>query len=178
MELTLLDYDMVHYRPSEVAAAALCLSQLLLDGLPWVSPELGSMLSGCLTRLFCCRDPVLFCWVWVCLFLNYSFFLPGHVTVAHTAALLHVRRGPPEASHAAHRQKRREHKRRENKVPGESSDEKTQLCFSNKDPGVQRRLFLQAVKNKYSSSKLMKISLIPQLKSSIVRTMAAALLNP
>lgn len=37
MELTLLDYDMVHYRPSEVAAAALCLSQLLLDGLPWVS---------------------------------------------------------------------------------------------------------------------------------------------
>lgn len=37
MELTLLDYDMVHYRPSEVAAAALCLSQLLVDGLPWVS---------------------------------------------------------------------------------------------------------------------------------------------
>lgn len=37
MELTLLDYGMVHYRPSEVAAAALCLSQLLLDGLPWVS---------------------------------------------------------------------------------------------------------------------------------------------
>lgn len=37
MELTLLDYHMVHYRPSEVAAAALCLSQLLLDGLPWVS---------------------------------------------------------------------------------------------------------------------------------------------
>lgn len=37
MELTLLDYNMVHYRPSEVAAASLCLSQLLLDGLPWVS---------------------------------------------------------------------------------------------------------------------------------------------
>ena len=36
MELTLLDYDMVHYRPSEVAAAALCLSQLLLEGLTWV----------------------------------------------------------------------------------------------------------------------------------------------
>uniref|UniRef100_A0A4W6C7J8 G2/mitotic-specific cyclin-B2 n=1 Tax=Lates calcarifer TaxID=8187 RepID=A0A4W6C7J8_LATCA len=35
MELTLLDYDMVHYRPSEIAAASLCLSQLLLDGLPW-----------------------------------------------------------------------------------------------------------------------------------------------
>lgn len=37
MELTLVDYDMVHYRPSEIAAASLCLSQLLLDGLPWVS---------------------------------------------------------------------------------------------------------------------------------------------
>ncbi|XP_042339003.1 G2/mitotic-specific cyclin-B2-like, partial [Plectropomus leopardus] len=35
MELTLLDYDMVHYRPSEVAAASLCLSQLLLDGVSW-----------------------------------------------------------------------------------------------------------------------------------------------
>jgi len=37
MELTLLDYNMVHFRPSEVAAASLCLSQLLLNGLPWVS---------------------------------------------------------------------------------------------------------------------------------------------
>eukprot|EP00064_Thunnus_orientalis_P014947 superscaffoldBa00002686_g14995 len=34
-----------------------------------------------------------------------------------------------------------------------------------------------AVKNKYSSSKLMKISLIPQLKSAIIQNMAAALLN-
>lgn len=37
MELTLIDYEMVHYRPSEIAAAALCLSQLLLNELPWVS---------------------------------------------------------------------------------------------------------------------------------------------
>ena len=36
MELTLVDYDMVHYRPSEIAAASLCLSQLLLEDLPWV----------------------------------------------------------------------------------------------------------------------------------------------
>ena len=42
MELTLLDYDMIHYRPSEIAAASLCLSQLLLGGLPWVS-SIGSM---------------------------------------------------------------------------------------------------------------------------------------
>lgn len=33
----LLDYDMVHYHPSETAAAALCLSQLVLDGQKWVS---------------------------------------------------------------------------------------------------------------------------------------------
>ncbi|XP_053318567.1 G2/mitotic-specific cyclin-B2-like [Spea bombifrons] len=30
MELTLIDYDMVHFRPSEIAAAALCLSQKVL----------------------------------------------------------------------------------------------------------------------------------------------------
>ena len=36
MELTLVDYDMVHYRPSEIAAASLCLSQRLLEDLPWV----------------------------------------------------------------------------------------------------------------------------------------------
>lgn len=35
----------------------------------------------------------------------------------------------------------------------------------------------QAVKSKYSSSKLMKISLIPQLKSAVLKTMAAPLLN-
>lgn len=36
LELTLLDYDMVHFNPSETAAAALCLSQLVLDGQKWV----------------------------------------------------------------------------------------------------------------------------------------------
>ncbi|XP_043934506.1 G2/mitotic-specific cyclin-B2 [Protopterus annectens] len=35
MELTLMDYDMVHYRPSEIASSALCLSQLLLDQTEW-----------------------------------------------------------------------------------------------------------------------------------------------
>ncbi|XP_067351548.1 G2/mitotic-specific cyclin-B2-like isoform X3 [Channa argus] len=35
-----------------------------------------------------------------------------------------------------------------------------------------------AVKNKYSSSKLMKISLIPQLKSSVIKNMADSLINP
>ncbi|KAM6058480.1 G2/mitotic-specific cyclin-B2 isoform 2-T2 [Chlamydotis macqueenii] len=35
MELTLVDYDMVHHRPSEIAAAALCLSQKILGHNKW-----------------------------------------------------------------------------------------------------------------------------------------------
>ena len=38
-------------------------------------------------------------------------------------------------------------------------------------------LFQQAVKNKYARSKLMKISLVPHLKSSVLMAMAAPLLN-
>lgn len=37
MELTLIDYDMVHYHPSQVAAAASCLSQKVLGQGKWVS---------------------------------------------------------------------------------------------------------------------------------------------
>lgn len=37
MELTLVDYDMVHYHPSKVAAAASCLSQKVLGQGKWVS---------------------------------------------------------------------------------------------------------------------------------------------
>lgn len=37
MELTLIDYDMVHHRPSEIAAAALCLSQKILGHNKWVT---------------------------------------------------------------------------------------------------------------------------------------------
>lgn len=36
MELTIIEYDMVQYYPSEIAAAALCLSMKLLDGTKWV----------------------------------------------------------------------------------------------------------------------------------------------
>ncbi|KAG9489443.1 hypothetical protein GDO78_005420 [Eleutherodactylus coqui] len=39
MELTLTDYDMVHFRPSEIASAALCLAQKVLDQGSWVSFE-------------------------------------------------------------------------------------------------------------------------------------------
>lgn len=35
MELTIVDYEMVHYHPSEIAAAALCLSMKVLDHTTW-----------------------------------------------------------------------------------------------------------------------------------------------
>ncbi|XP_054467308.1 G2/mitotic-specific cyclin-B2-like isoform X2 [Anoplopoma fimbria] len=106
MELTLLDYDMVHYRPSEIAAAALCLSQLLLEGLPW-SPTQQ----------------------------HYSTYDAAHLK--------------PIMQHVA-----------KNVVM--VNEGKTKF---------------QSIKNKYSSSKLMRISLIPQLRSSTVTTLAAALLR-
>uniref|UniRef100_A0A669DV88 Cyclin B2 n=1 Tax=Oreochromis niloticus TaxID=8128 RepID=A0A669DV88_ORENI len=105
MELTLLDYNMVHYRPSEVAAASLCLSQLLLDGLPW-SPTQQ----------------------------HYSTYDEAHLK--------------PVMQHIA-----------------------KNVVLVN-----EGKTKFQAVKKKYSSSKLLKISLIPQLKSSIVKNMAAAVL--
>nr|XP_040025054.1 G2/mitotic-specific cyclin-B2-like [Gasterosteus aculeatus aculeatus] len=105
MELTLLDYDMVHYRPSEVAAAALCLSQLLLDGLPWS-----------VTQTF------------------YSTYDDAHLK--------------PIVQHVA-----------------------KNLVMVN-----DGRSKFQAVKRKYSSSQLMKVSLLPQLSSSTVTALASALL--
>lgn len=106
MELTLLDYSMVHYRPSEIAAASLCLSQLLLDGLPW-SPSQQ----------------------------HYSTYDEAHLK--------------PIMQHIA-----------KNVVA--VNEGKTKF---------------QAVKVKYSSSKLMRISLISQLKSSVIKNMAAPLLD-
>ncbi|XP_026233375.1 G2/mitotic-specific cyclin-B2-like [Anabas testudineus] len=107
MELTLVDYDMVHYRPSEIAAASLGLSQLLLDGMSW-SPTQQ----------------------------HYSTYDEAHLK--------------PIMQHIA-----------KNVVT--VNEGKTKFL---------------AVKNKYSSSKLMKISLIPQLNSSIIKKMAASLLTP
>ncbi|KAJ4947231.1 hypothetical protein JOQ06_009269 [Pogonophryne albipinna] len=106
MELTLLDYNMVHYRPSEIAAASLALSQLLLVALPW-SPQQQ----------------------------HYSTYDAAHLK--------------PIMQHIA-----------------------KNIVMVN-----EGKTKFQAVKNKYSSSKLMKISLIPQLNSSIVKTMATALLS-
>ncbi|KAJ3592999.1 hypothetical protein NHX12_005337 [Muraenolepis orangiensis] len=106
MELTLVDYDMVHYRPSEIAAASLCLSQLLLEDLPW-SPTQH----------------------------HYATYDEGHLK--------------PIMQHMA-----------KNVVT--VSEGKTKF---------------QAVKNKYSSSKLMKISLNSCLKSAVIVDFAASLLN-
>uniref|UniRef100_A0A4W5QAE0 Cyclin B2 n=1 Tax=Hucho hucho TaxID=62062 RepID=A0A4W5QAE0_9TELE len=105
MELTLLDYDMVHYHPSEIAAAALCLSQLLLDELNWTPTQE-----------------------------HYSTYNENHLK--------------PIMQHIA-----------------------KNIVSVN-----EGRTKLQAVKNKYASSRLMRISLIPQLKSAVVNDMAAALL--
>ena len=40
MELSIVDYDMVHYHPSEIAASALCLSMKVLGDSEWVSSTL------------------------------------------------------------------------------------------------------------------------------------------
>ncbi|XP_072297884.1 G2/mitotic-specific cyclin-B2-like isoform X2 [Eucyclogobius newberryi] len=103
MELTLLDYDMVHFRPSEIAAAALCLSQLLLKELPW-SPTQQ----------------------------HYSTYDEAHLRPI------------------------------------------VQLIAKNVVQVNDGNGKFKAVKNKYSSSKLMKVALIPQLSSAVVRNMAAA----
>ncbi|XP_051946613.1 G2/mitotic-specific cyclin-B2 [Xyrauchen texanus] len=106
LELTLLDYDMVHYHPSETAAAALCLSQLVLDGQKWSSTQQ-----------------------------HYSTYDETHLK--------------PIMQHIA-----------KNVV--------------NVNEGLSKHV---TVKKKYSSSKLMKISVLPQLKSSLIKDLAACLLS-
>ncbi|XP_038134467.1 G2/mitotic-specific cyclin-B2-like [Cyprinodon tularosa] len=106
MELTLLDYELVHYRPSEIAAASLCLSQQLLGGLPWSATQQ-----------------------------HYSTYDEAHLK--------------PIMQHLA-----------------------KNVVMVN-----EGRTKFQAVKKKYCSSKLMKISLLPQLSSSIIQKMAAPLIK-
>ncbi|XP_016421376.1 G2/mitotic-specific cyclin-B2-like [Sinocyclocheilus rhinocerous] len=106
LELTLIDYDMVHFNPSETAAAALCLSQLVLDGQKW-SPTQQ----------------------------HYSSYDEAHLK--------------PIMQHIA-----------------------KNVVMVNE--GLSKHV---TVKKKYSSSRLMKISLLPQLKSSLVKDLAAPLLS-
>ncbi|XP_061101685.1 G2/mitotic-specific cyclin-B2 [Conger conger] len=107
MELTLMDYEMLHYHPSEIAAAALCLSQLVVDGQKWSATQQ-----------------------------HYSTYDEDHLK--------------PIMQHIA----------------------KNVVCVS------EGRSKYVAIKNKYASSRLMRISLLPQLKADVIRDMAAPLLSP
>ncbi|XP_076853187.1 G2/mitotic-specific cyclin-B2 [Brachyhypopomus gauderio] len=105
LELTLLDYDMVHYHPSETGAAALCLSQLVLDEQKW-SPTQE----------------------------HYTTYSEAHLK--------------PIMQHMA------------------------KNVFKVNE-GLSKYV---AVKKKYSSSKLMKVGLLPQLKTALIKDLAAPLL--
>lgn len=104
MELTIVEYDMVQYLPSQIAAAALCLSMRLLDNSKWTET---------LT--------------------HYSTYAEKDLipTMNKLACLV---------------------------IKAEKSK-------------------LTAVRTKYSSSKFMKISTIPELKSQVIKDMAAVV-NP
>ncbi|XP_069046639.1 G2/mitotic-specific cyclin-B2 [Lepisosteus oculatus] len=106
MELTLMDYDMVHYHPSEVAAAALFLSQTVLDGSSWTTTQR-----------------------------HYAGYSEENLkTIMQHLAKNVVRLNNGLTKHTA-------------------------------------------IKNKYASSKLLRISTIPQLRSSTIQDMAAPLLE-
>ncbi|XP_028562961.2 G2/mitotic-specific cyclin-B2 isoform X4 [Podarcis muralis] len=106
MELTLLDYNMVHYNPSEVAAAAICLSRKVFSEGQW-NPKLC--------------------------------YYTGYEEEGLTPVMEHMAKNVVR---------------------------------------VNRNLTKNlAVKNKYSSSKFLRISTIPQLNSSSIKDFAAPLLG-
>ncbi|MEE6502940.1 hypothetical protein FKM82_004684, partial [Ascaphus truei] len=106
MELTLLDYNMVHFHPSMVAAAALCLTQKVLNQGTW--------------------DAVMQ-------------FYTGYTQECLLLVMKYMAKNVVQ---------------------------------------VNRNLTkFVAVKNKYASSKLLKISTIPQLKSNVVTDLAASLMT-
>ncbi|DBA13466.1 TPA: hypothetical protein GDO54_018529 [Pyxicephalus adspersus] len=104
MELTLVDYEMVHFPPSEIAASALCLAHKVLGVGSWAATQ---------------------------------HYYTGY------------------------------------------SEEDLTLCMKHMAKNVvkvnQNQTKHVAVRNKYASSKLMKISTIPQLMSPVIKEMAASL---
>ncbi|XP_062374941.1 G2/mitotic-specific cyclin-B2-like [Sardina pilchardus] len=106
LELTMTDFEMVHYRPSELAAAASCLSQLVIEGQKWTPTQQ-----------------------------HYSTYDEAHLK--------------PIMQHMA-----------KNVVKV--------------NEGLTKHV---AVKNKYASHKLMSISQLEQLKSSVIKDLAASLLT-
>lgn len=104
MELTITEYDMVSVKPSNIAAAALCLSMKLLDGSKWTE------------------------------------------TLSHYSAYTEKEMLPL-------------------------------MCKLSNLVMKAENSKLTAVRTKYSSSKFMKISTIPELKSQAIKDMAAACSN-
>ncbi|KAM4675026.1 G2/mitotic-specific cyclin-B2-like [Discoglossus pictus] len=104
MELTLVDYDMVHFNPSEIAAAALCLSQKILGQGRWGATQ---------------------------------HYYTGYAEEDLYLVMKHMAKNVVKVN-------------------------KTQTKHV-------------AVRNKYASSKLMKISTIPQLMSPVITDLAASL---
>ncbi|XP_038670766.1 G2/mitotic-specific cyclin-B2-like isoform X1 [Scyliorhinus canicula] len=105
MELTVIDYSMVHIHPSEIAAAALCLSFKVLGQSTWTAVQ--QYYTGYTEEAL-------------------------HLTMQHMAKNVVKMNG-----------------------------------------GLTKHI---AVRNKYASSKLLKISTIPQLKSALVQELASSLL--
>ncbi|XP_023585621.1 G2/mitotic-specific cyclin-B2 [Trichechus manatus latirostris] len=106
MELTLIDYDMVHYHPSKVAAAASCLSQKVLDQGKWSFKQE---------------------------------YYTGYTEKAVLEVMQHMAKNVVKVN-----------------------ENLTKFI---------------AIKNKYASSKLLKVSTIPQLNSTAIRDLAAPLLG-
>ncbi|XP_078541310.1 G2/mitotic-specific cyclin-B2 [Lissotriton helveticus] len=106
MELVLIDYDMAHFRPSEVAAAALCLSQKILGRGSW--------------------DPT-------------TQYYTGYSEDSLLLVMKHMAKNVVRVNN-----------------------------------GLTKHL---ATKNKYATSKLMKISTISQLKSELVENLFTSLME-
>ncbi|KAM9311873.1 G2/mitotic-specific cyclin-B2 [Gastrophryne carolinensis] len=106
MELSLIDYEMVHFPPSEIAAAALCLAQKVLGIGSWGATQH-----------------------------HYTGYTEGHLSTI----MEHMAKNVTKVN--------------------------------------QNLTKHVAVRNKYASSKLMKISTIPQLLSPVITEMAATLMQ-
>ncbi|XP_020370094.1 G2/mitotic-specific cyclin-B2 [Rhincodon typus] len=105
MELTVIDYNMVHIPPSEIAAAALCLSFRVLDQSKWTAVQK---------------------------------YYTGYTEDALHLTMKHMAKNVVKMNE-----------------------------------GLTKHV---AIKNKYASPKLLKISTIPQLKSALIKGLASSLL--
>ncbi|XP_060709284.1 G2/mitotic-specific cyclin-B2 [Hemiscyllium ocellatum] len=105
MELTVIDYNMVHIPPSEIAAAALCLSFQVLDQSKWTAVQK---------------------------------YYTGYTEDALHLTMKHMAKNVVKMNE-----------------------------------GLTKHV---AIKNKYASPKLLKISTIPQLKSALIKGLASSLL--